>query len=73
MTPVTLAQARNAKSKLRKLLRNIPDVNGIGLTSSEYGYALKVNLRRALDADAIPDNVDGVPVIVDVVGNIRAT
>jgi hypothetical protein len=66
-----LAQARAAKEHLRAALDGRSDVRGIGITPSDDGYRLQVNLERA--ADGVPPRVDGVDVRVRVVGVIHAS
>lgn len=47
-------------------------VVGVGITKVGNGYGLKVNLRRApAKKAALPSLVDGVPVVVDVVGAVH--
>lgn len=64
--------ARQAKATVVELLGDLDAVNGVGIARTAEGYAVKVNLSRALEPDqALPDIVDGVPVVVEVVGPIR--
>ncbi len=63
--------ARAAQRSLRSELAGTVGVNGIGLTRRRGEYALKVGLTAA-GAAAVPDEVDGVPVVVEVVGPVRA-
>lgn len=72
MTTATLEQAARAKGKLDALLGDDPNVRGLGIAALEGGFGVKLNLQRAPKHGSIPDDVDGVPVIVDVVGAIRA-
>lgn len=72
MTPATLERARAAKAKTRELLAGFASVRGIGIAMLDGGYGVKVNLLEAFPPGVIPDDVDGVPVIVDVVGEISA-
>ena len=72
MRPATLEQAERAKEKLDALLGDAPNVRGLGIAVLEGGFGVKLNLQRAPKAGSIPDDVDGVPVIIDVVGAIRA-
>jgi hypothetical protein len=71
MTPATLERARAAKVALRERLAGMPELRGIGIATLAGGYGVKVNVSRIPANAAIPDDVDGVPVIVDVVGSIR--
>ena len=45
-------------------------VVGVGITRVGEGYGLKINLREPA-TEALPTEVAGVPVRVDVVGAIR--
>jgi hypothetical protein len=71
VTPATLGQARTAKRKLAERLRNLAALRGIGIAVLEGGYGVKVNFATRPEAGTVPDDVDGVPVIVDIVGSIR--
>lgn len=66
------ASARAAKSALSAALGADPGVVGIGLARRQSDYVLKVNLRDAEAAGRVPGNVDGVRVITEVVGTVRA-
>lgn len=70
MRPATLQQAEAAKEKLRGRLAGVPAIRGIGIAALDRGYGVKVNLRDRSSRHLVPDDVDGVPVIVDVVGII---
>jgi hypothetical protein len=72
MRPATLEQAERAKEKLDVLLGDAHDVRGLGIAVLDGGFGIKLNLQRAPKSGSIPDDVDGVPVIIDVVGAIRA-
>lgn len=65
-----LRQARAAKQRLREQLRGRRDVVGVGLARTADGYCLKVNVTAP--TDGLPGSVDGVDVVVAVVGEIRA-
>lgn len=67
----TIEEARAAKAKLRGLLAGMPELRGIGIAKIAGGYAVKVNLSRPPAPNTIPDDVDGTPVIVDVVEEIH--
>jgi hypothetical protein len=71
MTAATLEQAESARRKLREQLAGMPTLRGIGIAVLDGGYGVKVNLLEQSEDDAISDNVDGVPVIVAIVGSIR--
>ena len=69
--PVDLSRARAAKRRLRELLPDDLPVNGIGITQVGEDYAVKLNLAAAPAADRdLPHTVDGVRVVVEVVGAI---
>ncbi|SFC91574.1 hypothetical protein [Massilia yuzhufengensis] len=74
MNMSTMEQAREARDIAASQLDEIPGVQvvGVGLTKRDGGYAVKVNLEHAAPAGAIrPDmTVCGVPVVVEVVGEI---
>jgi hypothetical protein len=65
----TLDQARVAKAKLLALVERVAGVQGVGITRVSEGYALKLNLAARVEP-RLPAEVDGVPVIVEVVGRI---
>ena len=68
MKPATLSQARAAKAKVVELMKGSDAVNGVGIARQGAGYAVKLNLVRPAKTDAVPSRVDGVPVMVEVVG-----
>ncbi len=66
-----LEKARRAKEKLAGRIATVGEVCGIAVTMIEGTYAVRVNLiREPPDATAIPEDVDGVPVVRRVVGTI---
>jgi hypothetical protein len=71
MKPATLSQARAAKAKVVELMKGSDAVNGVGIARQGAGYAVKLNLVRPAKTDAVPSWVDGVPVKVEVVGQIE--
>lgn len=68
----TLDDARSVKGEARRQVSAAADVVGVGLTKAKKGggYAVKVNVKKAPDAP-VPEMVDGVPIVVEVVGTIR--
>ena len=66
----TLEEARAAKSKATALLASLPVV-GVGITRIGDGYGLKVNLSESVADGAVPNQVDDVPIKLEVVGVIR--
>ena len=70
--PSTLDEARAAKAHAADVFQSLAEVAGVGITRVESGYGLKVNLSQAPAEDvALPSEVDGVPVRIEVVGRIR--
>ena len=71
-----LARAKAAQKRLVEQLQRdrVADVSGIGigLTADRGAYALDVLVGRKCPTDAIPESVDGVPVILLPVGRIVA-
>lgn len=66
-------EARRAKQKVKALLAGVAGVRGVGITMVRGAYAVKVNLQREPDDPAVlPREVDGVPVVYDVVGDMSA-
>jgi hypothetical protein len=71
MNTHTLEDARTMKPKALKVFGKKAEVVGVGITEIDGGYGLKVNLREqpAPGVD-LPENLDGIPVRVEVVGKI---
>jgi hypothetical protein len=65
------AAARAARSVLAARLSADPGVVGIGLARGDHGYVVKVDLADAGTASRVPGDVDGVPVVTDVIGVVR--
>ncbi|HEX8172325.1 MAG TPA: hypothetical protein VF824_17460 [Thermoanaerobaculia bacterium] len=72
MNAATFEQAELAKQKAFELLRDLPGLSGIGITAVGQGYGVKVNLRNADAHAAIPEEIDGVRVVAEVIGVITA-
>ncbi len=67
-----LDKARAAKAKALSLFSSLAQVNGVGITGVGGGYGVKVNLAEPLaEGVHLPDEIDGVPVVVEFVGPIR--
>jgi hypothetical protein len=67
-------EARRAKVAVLELVEGDDAVNGVGIAplAGEGGYSVKVNLARPLRPErALPDEIDGVPVVVEVIGTVR--
>jgi hypothetical protein len=72
MPGVTLEQARAAKAAARRHFENLGTVVGVGVTRIEGDYAVKVNLSEPpAEGTELPEEIDGVPVRIEVVGTIR--
>ncbi len=71
MGAVDLQRAQAAQDCLVQTLGEHPEVNGVGIARAEGGYVLKVNVRTNRGREAIPPEVEGVPVRVQTVGRIR--
>lgn len=71
MRPATLEEARAARAKLAALLEGVEEVRGLGIAMLSGGYGVKLNLASAVTAVVIPPEIDGVPVVVEVVGEVR--
>lgn len=69
----TLSEARAARPRAREIFSQLVGEVAIGLTRlPNESYALKVNLSEApADEASLPNEVDGVPIICEVVGRIR--
>jgi hypothetical protein len=70
---VTLEQAQAAKGKAIELFRRLVGEVAVGITPLGAGrYGLKVNLTAAPGAGvSLPDEIEGVPVTIEIVGKIR--
>jgi hypothetical protein len=65
-----LERARKAKDATERLCRELPCVNGIGITRVDGRYAVKVSLSEPAETE-LPESVGGVPLVVEVAGRIR--
>lgn len=72
MAEISYDKAERSKDHLKHVLREFEQVNGIGICKTGTGWALKVTLRASITDGITPAAVNGVPVIYDVVGEIRA-
>jgi hypothetical protein len=67
-----LDAARAAKNKAKQVLSQYGQVNGVGITERDGQYAIKVNLEKGSVTDEDwPDSIDGVPLVVQLIGKIR--
>ena len=65
------SDAEAAGRKLGGQLAGVDGIQGIGIAPLDRGYAVKVNVRKEIPCD-IPEQMNGVPVIVEIVGAIVA-
>ncbi|MBX3746923.1 MAG: hypothetical protein KF833_16555 [Verrucomicrobiae bacterium] len=72
MKPASLEAARAAKVAALAALGSLGGLAGIGITRAGSGYALKVNLSEPPSPEgSVPEEFDGVPVTVEIVGPVR--
>lgn len=69
MPDISFDEARHAKDKALEMLRGFP-LAGIGITGSPGAYRVKVNLTRGGMERAIPAQIDRVPLVVEVIGQV---
>ena len=68
---ISLQRARAAKAAVLKEYRRMPNITGIGITKLTNGYAVKINLSEPMpEGTALPGEVEGVPVTIEVTGTI---
>ena len=67
-----MKQAMAAKTALKALLRSSGVEASVGITKSGAAYAVKVNLQDATRRTTVPAKIEGTPVIVEVIGRVRA-
>lgn len=65
-----ITEARAAKDKLAREFASLSDIVGIGLTRNGTEWAVKINLAQPIAGDILPQEVDGVAVLTEVVGPI---
>ena len=67
----TIEAARAAKNKVMELISGVGQVNGVGITRVGDSYAVKLNLsEQPAGGVELPPEMDGVPIVVEVVGKI---
>lgn len=72
MPQISLDRAQAAKRTALKRFEKLGKVTGVGITRVGGEYAVKVNMREAIDPDVeVPTDIDGVPVRIAVTGVIR--
>ncbi|GAB2462856.1 hypothetical protein [Xylanimonas ulmi] len=70
----TIDAARAAKQTLRDAVARLDGVTGVGLAQrgGPSDWVLQVNVETVRARKDVPPAVDGVPVVVRVVGAVRA-
>ena len=71
MKPATLEAAERAQATLAEKLAGMRGVSATGIAVLDGGFGIKVYFIETPAAGSVPDDVDGVPVIVDIAGSIR--
>jgi hypothetical protein len=71
----TIAQARKVKEKVMALIAaNLSLKNaltGIGISTIDSGYGVKVNFANEVaDQRKLPGTLDGVPLVITIVGRV---
>ncbi len=67
----TLDDARAAKAAAHKAFEAFAPVVGVGITQVGESYAVKINLAHPPKSAALmPAEINGVPVVVEIVGRI---
>lgn len=67
----SIEKARRIKPKARAVAEGCMNVAGVGLTKIGGSYAVKVNVREALSIPSVlPDRIDGVRIVYEVVGAV---
>ncbi len=71
----SMQTARQAKEATKEILKGLPGINGIGITWDDEGKpCVKVNIDHEMATESrkhIPSSVEGVPVVVEEIGNIQ--
>jgi hypothetical protein len=68
----TMKRALQAKEKMRAILKDLPGINGIGVTWDDNGQlCVRVNIAFEIkdsDRQKIPSRIEGVPVLIEETG-----
>jgi hypothetical protein len=71
----SMRAALEAKEMTKEMLRDLPGVNGVGITWDQEGkLCVRVNVDLDITKDSlskIPSFVEGVPVLVEEIGRIQ--
>ncbi|MBH8553065.1 hypothetical protein I8751_11945 [Nostocaceae cyanobacterium CENA357] len=68
-----LDKAIHASEKVSHLLEGIEEIQAIGVSRSDKGYSVKINLTSPLPtevASKVPEKLEGVPIETEVVGQV---
>lgn len=66
-----IERARAAKTVVLARLGGLAQLNGVGITRVGEGFGVKVNLAAQPDRGTeLPEEVDGVPVVTELIGPI---
>ncbi len=72
MESAQLAAARAVKGKAAEAVGRSSRVCGVGITRRDGVYAVKVNVEEEpAERETLPAEIDGVPIVVKVVGKVR--
>ena len=66
--PVTIEDARRIKSQVKAAVGSHAPIVGVGITKVGADHAVKVNLSAP--CEGLPERLDGVPLVYEVVGRI---
>lgn len=72
MSNVSIDQARRVKPKAGEAARRCGTVTGVGITKVGDSYAVKVNLCEPVPKASLPEAIDGVTVVYEVLGRTAA-
>lgn len=67
----SIDDARRVKPQVAAALGDGPSIVGVGLTRVGAAYGVKVNLLDATALSGLPTQLEGVPLVYEVVGAIR--
>ncbi len=67
-----MKDALAAKAAMKARLRSANIAASVGITKQGQAHALKVNLPDAAHISQIPGEIEGTPVVVEVIGQVHA-
>ena len=72
MSQISLERARAAKKTALQRFKKLASLTGVGITRVDGEYAVKLNLSEPIEPGVtFPDDINGVPLCVEVTGTIR--